>query len=359
MVRTINLQLFAQEKTEDPTPRRRRKAREEGRTYRSAELSSSLILLAGLLVLRNFGYYMLSLTESFVRRLLTQYSNTAWTQAVIERMLQDVIFFVGRLSAPLFVVVGIVAIIVNLAQTRFVFSTQPLSPQLSRLNPIAGFKRIFSKRALIEFAKSLLKLILVAWVAWNGVQGVQKGFLKLAFTAVTPGLGLIGSTAYNIIFRSAMVLLALAVGDYFYQRWEYESSLRMSKREVEEERKEMEGDPQIKSQRRRRQQELSQQRMLEKAVEADVVITNPVHVAVALQYEMEKMVAPIVVAKGKGVLADRIKEIAEREEIPITEEPPLARALHDGCEVGEPIPENLYQAVAEVLAMVWHLREET
>lgn len=244
----------------------------------------------------------------------------------------------------------------SLLQTGFVFATQPLTPDLSRLNPLAGLRRLVSLRSLVEMVKAGLKLVVVGWVAFvvlrdraTDMMGLLGGDLRA--TAAVPFWAV-----FDLALRVGLIFLALAVFDFVYQRWEQEKRLRMTREELREELKRTEGDPLIRSRIRQRQRALASRRMMAAVPRATVVIINPVHVAVALEYRPEVMAAPRVTAKGQRLIAERIKEIAREYKVPIVENPPLAQALFQAVEIGQAIPGALYQAVAEVLAFIYRLR---
>lgn len=251
----------------------------------------------------------------------------------------------------------VVGILVNFLQVGAIFTTDPLRPRFDRINPLQGMKRLFSPRSFVELAKSLIKLGVAGTILWNSFRNEMMPFSERA-------MGMTGVTAiegfwkilYNVSIRIILALLALGILDYFYQRWEHAKSLRMTKKELKDEYKQMEGDPQIKSRIKQRQRQMAMRRMMQDVPKADVVITNPTHFAIALRYDAATMSSPQVVAKGEGYMAARIREIAEENKVPLVENPPLARAIYKAVEVGGTIPAELYQAVAEVLAFVYRLR---
>ncbi len=354
-LRQIDLQLFAEggEKTEKATPRRRQESRRKGQVFRSADLSSAVVLLVGFAVLHFTTPYMLAGIQEFFARYLSGSSSVEVTPAEFQHMLMDAVWLSVKVSLPLIGAVAIAGLLINLLQVGFVFSGDPLMIKPERLNPVEGFKRIFSVRALVEFLKSVAKVGLTGWVVFSVV---KKNFSLFPRFADMEPVGM-AMVLNDIVFEMAMkigaVLLAVGFLDYLYQWWEHEKSLRMSKHELKQEYKQTEGDPQIRSRQRQRQREMAMRRMMAEVPRADVVITNPTHFAVALKYEAQRMNAPVVTAKGQDFVAVRIKELAVMHGVALVENPFLARSIYYSTEIGEEIPENLYQAVAEVLAFVY------
>jgi flagellar biosynthetic protein FlhB len=248
------------------------------------------------------------------------------------------------------------ALAANLTQVGFLITPKPLMPKLSRLSPLKGMQRFFSARSLVELAKSILKLVVVGLVVYLAIRAEFNRILELS--ALKPSLLLveIGRLAGLVLLKAAIVILLIAMFDYAYTRYEYEKSLKMSKHEVKEEFRQTEGDPQVKSKIRGLQLRAALRRMMKKIPQADVVITNPIHIAVALKYDSKRDRAPIVLAKGARRVAERIKEIAREHDIPIVENPPLAQMLYKLVDIGQEIPAELYRAVAEILAFVYRLK---
>lgn len=340
------------EKTEDATPRQRERAREEGRVASSREVGTLFILTTATLAIYFFGPYM-------TRRLL---GLSAWTfhnlhaidvsvggaAVLLRAMFLQVMLIVG----PVFVALVVAAVAGWVFQFGFLFSSRPLQFKGDRINPIEGAKRLFSWRLLMETVKSILKFTVVAVVCYHLFKPLLPW--SAALTQSDP-LQLIPALLFQgmrIALYLLLFLLVVAVADYAYQRWEYEKSIRMSRYEVKQELKETEGDPQIRARVRSIRQQQLRQRMMAEVPTAEVVVTNPTHYAVALRYDSVEREAPHVVALGRGLIAQRIKEIAAENEIPIYEEPWLARQLYRTCNVGDTIPVDLWQAVAKVLAYI-------
>lgn len=356
--RAINLQLFAEEKTEQPTPRRRQEARRKGQVFKSQELSSAVLFLGAFAAIYLLFPYMM---DEF--RILVHYT---WQvppgQVIWPGDFGGVFLFTmgayARMVGPLLLVVLVLGILASLIQVGFLFSSDPLTPKLDRLNPIEGLKRIFSKKALVQLVKSILKLVVVVAVAFFLISQFVEPMSLLALMELSEGIRVVGHVAVRLGMAVGAILILVGVLDLYYQRWEHEQSLKMSKQEVKDEHKNIEGDPLIRSRIREQQRRLARQRMMEEVPRADVVVTNPIHLAVALRYNPGEMFAPTVVAKGRGYVARRIVEIADEHGVVRVRNPGLARGLFWALEVGQQVPESFYQAVAEVLAFVYRLHQK-
>lgn len=342
-------------KTEKPTPHRIKEAREKGQVARSVEINSVVVLLAGLLTIRYAGPYMVD----SLRDLTVFFYQNMNTSLGTENIYTYGIFLMGRtflLLAPVLGVILLVGLLVNYLQVGVIFTLKPLVPTFNKINPVSGFQRLFSRRSMVEFVKSVLKLLIIGWIAFAGVKAALPKLVPAMDMQGTEALGLIGSLALSILTKVIFVLVVLAILDYLYQKWDYEDNLRMSKQEIRDEFRQAEGDPMIKARIRQIQREMARRRMFDAVPRADVVVTNPTHVAVALEYK-DGMQAPVVLAKGERVVAERIREMAIKNGIPIVQNPPLARALLKSCPVGAPISPDLFEAVAEVLAFVYRLNK--
>lgn len=361
-----NLQFFAEgeggEKTEPATEKKRSDARKEGQVAKSKEIENAFSLLALFVVLRIWtGMLGDNLTGLFravyddIPEYIKLYDGrvniTSITGLVGEVLLQVLITL-----APVFAIAFIVSFVCDVAQVKWQPTLKPLKPKGSKLNPIKGFKKIFSKDSLIELVKSILKIVIISVVAYSYLKKNATGLFLLYDKSLNAAIGEIGLLVINMGIRIAIAYLIIAFADYLYQRWKFNDDLKMTKQEVKEEYKEQEGDPQIKGKIRQKMREVSQRRMMQNLPKADVVITNPTHYAVAIMYDAEKYDAPIVIAKGENYLAQKIKEVARENDIEIVENKPLARMLYANVEIGEAVPPELYQAVAEVLAFVYHLK---
>jgi flagellar biosynthetic protein FlhB len=258
--------------------------------------------------------------------------------------------------APFFLIGFVVAFLSNYFQVKWVVSAKPMAPKLSKMNPISGFKRIFSKNSLFELFKSILKIGLIVYIAYTSLKNEATDIYVLYDLSLKQALNLVGTLIINVGLKISFVYIIVAVLDYAYQKYTFNEDMKMTKQEVKDEYKNTEGDPQVKGQQKRRMQEASRRRMMQDVPKADVVITNPTHLAVALRYNAEESPAPVVLAKGEDYLAQKIKEVARENQIEIVENKPLARMLYHNVGIGEQIPPELYQAVAEVLAAVYRAK---
>jgi len=269
---------------------------------------------------------------------------------------RDVFKHLLTVLIPIFLPLVVVGLAANIAQIGFELHAEPMKISFAKLNPISGLKKLISIKALVELGKSLVKICFVGLIAFLVVRNEMTMFPSLMQQEVGEILNVIGNVAFKICFFVCLALIILAVLDYIYQRWQFERNMMMTKQEVRDERKQSEGDPKIKARIRSMQIKMARQRMMEAVPEADVVITNPTHLAVAIKFDGEKMLAPRVLAKGAGFIAEHIKEIAKQHDVPIVEDKPLAQAMYRMVEIGEYIPVELYRAVAEILAYVYRLK---
>lgn len=340
--------VMDEERTEQATPRRRQEARKKGQVARSIEVNSASLFLAFVLMLP-------LLLEWVGMRFLRVFQQGLW-QAGAMRLSKDLLLGGLGLLVPLFAIFLLVSLVSNVLQVGVEVSAQPLKPDLNRIDPIKGFQRLFSKRVVVELLKALFKFGVIAYVAWRTIQAEMQNLMMASRLPLPDALAPMSNTLYQVGLRVGILWLVLALLDYLYQRYEFEKSIRMSRYELKEEYKQTEGDPHTRMRQRQRMQDIARRRAIQDVRKADVVITNPVTYAVALRYDRTQMNAPRVVAKGRGWLAQRIREEALRWHVPIVPNPPLARSLYAEVEVGHEIPTTLYQAVAVVLAYVYRLR---
>lgn len=352
----LDLQLFAQEKTESATPKKRQDARKKGQVAKSMELPAALILLLSFGALYAIGSFMKS-------RMLHVFSSVFSDYMLWDLSLENVQILFNSLMmqgliilGPIFAISVIVAVLANYFQFGLLFTTETLQMKFSKINPIEGFKRIFSMHTLVDFLKTMLKLIIIGYLVYSTLWKERGHILELARLPVEQIFVYAGSITMSLGLKIAVCLVVLAVFDYLYQKYEYEKNLRMSKQDIKDEYKKSEGDPLIKGKIKHKQREMAMRRMMQEVPKADVIITNPTHFAVAIQYDSAKMQAPTVIAKGADYTALRIKEIAKEHGIITMENKPLARALYGQVEIGEAIPADMFQAVAEVLAYVYKLK---
>ena len=347
-----------QEKTEPATPKRLQEMREKGQVAKSREVPSVAILIASLLIFYFLGSTMIRdfmdlMKWSFTHSITIQLEEANLHWLVIEFFRRGL-----KIVAPLFVVLVVVGLASNYVQVGFLFSSQAIAPKFSKLNPLKGLARMFSKQALVEFVKSILKVGVVGTVTYLTVRGELEEIVPLMDKELWSVLSYIGTVCFKILLRTSWVLIVLAVLDFVFQRWDFLQEAKMTKQEVKDEFKQREGDPLIKSRVRQAQRAMAKRRMMEAVPKADVIITNPVHLAVAMEYNTQGMSAPQLTAKGSRLVAERIKEIARQNHIPIVENKPLAQALFKSVEIGQEIPTVFYKAVAEVLTYVYQLQNK-
>jgi len=355
----FNLQLFAGEKTEPATPRRREEARKKGQVAKSAEVSTALMILTGFLLLRALGPYAARHLREMIHFFLANLGEWQGDLPGLNSLLLVALLKLGLVVAPIMLVFVVVSLVSQVIQVGFMATPEVLQPKFSRINPLEGLKRIFSKRALVEFLKSVVKIALVGYLVYQQVRGNLGWLSQVGLLELEQSVALLIDSLYRMGVQVGLFLLIVAAADYWWQRREFESSIRMSKEEIKEEFKQMEGDPLIRSRIRQRQRQMAAQRMMQAIPTADVIVTNPTHYAVAIKYTPWEMAAPKVVAKGRGPIAQRIKEEAQKYRITTIQKPELARALYETTEVGQEIPAHLYAAVAEVLAFVYRLRRKS
>lgn len=343
-------------RTEPPTARRRREARAEGQVARSNDLSSSVILLGGLLSLYFLGGRIFGRMVVVMRACLGNTDESVIRPDSLMASGVAAISDVGISMLPMLGAVVVVSILISLIQVGWCPTLKPIKPRLDKLNPITGAKRLLiSPRTLVMTGMNLAKMTVVAAVAYFTLRARLADVVGAAGLDHIAVMLLMGKMLFDLAIRLSIVLFLLALIDYAYQRYQHEKGLKMTKQEVKDEYKSMEGDPKLKSRRRQVQIELALQRMKAAVPTADVVITNPTEIAVALKYDESAMAAPRVVAKGKGFVAQRIRELAIEHRIPIVEKKPLAQALYRTVEVGQEVPPQFYRAVAEILAYVFEL----
>ncbi len=353
----FNLQFFAEERTEEATPRKREKVREEGRVCMSKDLNAAVAIitaLLGMIMLGALTWRTLTGLISFSIRFMGDKAllQDGWLYLISWEAMKD--YFASWL--PLGGLVVLFSTCTVIAQVGFAMTGEPFGPKFDRLNPFTGMKKIISLRSVVELLKGLLKASIFAVMIYSAVRNYLPTSSKAMQMPLLFGSLTFWDMLWNLAMRLALMLLVMAFADYFYQKWDFEKSIRMSKKEIKDEYKQMEGDPQVKQKIRQKQREMAKQRMMADVPKADVVITNPTHIAVALVYDRQLMGAPQVLAKGGDYLAKRIREIAESNLIPVIENKPLAWALYQNVEIGEEIPEDLYRGVAEILAMVYKLK---
>jgi len=354
----VDLQFFAGEKTEKATPKKRQDARKKGQVAKSQDVSAALMLFFVFLLLLFLGGLLKEQMLAMIIQTIKEYMLWDLTEANIQKLFIDFTIRAAYFVAPILVTVAVVGVASNFMQFGFLFSSEAIQFKLEKINPITGAKRIFSIRAIVELVKSILKISIVGTGAFAVLWLNFDEVLILSQKSVGASLAFLGKVTIQMGLVVSILLIILSVFDFAYQKFEHEKNLRMSKQDIKDEYKNMEGDPKIKSKIKEKQRQMAMQRMMQEIPNADVVITNPTHYAVVLKYDEAKADAPIVVAKGVDYIALKIKQIAKNHDIITVENRPLARALYAQAEIGDVIPEQFFKAVAEILAYVYRLKRK-
>jgi len=337
-------------KTEKATPYRRRKLRSEGNVAKSIDVATSLTVLASTIVLFFTGYALFKTTSGLLGMLSRIDYADAFTG--IDYLLKDISLTLSKTLAPLFIVVILVVIGSFVAQFGFIFTLKPLGFKWERINPFEGIKRMFSLSTLFELFKNMLKVSILIGVAYFIVHGSIESIINSPASPLTESIVSMLKLIFTVVLALGIFAFGVALLDLAYKRWDYERRIRMSREEVKEEYKQFEGNPEVKGKLRARMRELARGRMMAEVPRASVVITNPTHIAIALRYNADTDKAPVVVAKGKGTIAEKIVEIAENHGVPVIRREEVARALYPLVDVGQEIPPSFYKAVAEIIAFV-------
>ena len=357
-----DLQFFAKdgpggEKTEPATSKKLSDARSEGQVCKSRELDQALALVGLFLTLKAavsfMGSTFMEVFSDIYNKIPDTEAATELSTVAVMSYMQHAALLSLKLAGPFFVVGFLIAFVSNLVQVKWKVSTKPLQPKLDKFNPVNGFKRMFSKDSLFELLKSIVKIAMIAIIAYTSIRSHLQEIFLLYHITLNQAIALVGSIVIDVGLKIAIVYCVVGAVDYLYQKHKFNEDMKMTKQEVKDEMKNSEGDPQIKSKQRQRMQEASRRRMMQDVPQADVVITNPTHYAVALKYDAGTGTAPILVAKGADLIAQRIKEIARENKVEIVENKPLARMIYTNVEIGREIPPELDQAVAEILAAVY------
>lgn len=367
MILEYNLQFFAKdgpggEKTEEPTQKKLTDARKEGQVAKSKEISNAFGLLALFLVLKFWTSHLYERFMGLFQHVYTQIPeyvkqyNGYMQRITFRSIFVGMVFQLVAMLAPIFLIGFCVAFLCNLLQVKWKPTKKPLKPKLNKLNPVSGVKRLFSLQSLVELVKSIAKIALITYAVYSYLVKNAPSIFLLYDLSLNAAIVQIGTLVINIGIRISLYYMLIAAADFVYQKMKFKKDMKMTKQEVKDEYKNQEGDPQIKSKQRQRMMEASRRRMMQQLPEADVVITNPTHYAVAIKYDPALYDAPYVLAKGADYLAQRIKDTAKEHHIEIVENKPLARMLYANVDVGSVVPPELYQAVAEVLAFVYHLQ---
>lgn len=352
----MDLQYFAGEKTEKATPKKRNDARKKGQVAKSQDLNTAIAILGIFFFFSIASPFLLENILVIFQRSFREYMELAVTEESIFMVFNETLFQTAKIIGPIMLVALVVGVVANYLQIGFLFSTETIQPKLEKIDPIKGFKRIFSMRSIIEFLKSILKIIIVSmitfFVLWNRIDEI----LVLSQKSIGSALLTLVDLTIQMGLYAGGALLFLALLDYLYQKYDFEKNIRMSKQDIKDEYKNMEGDPLIKGKIKQKQREMSMSRMMQEVPNADVIITNPTHYAIALKYDETKFDAPYVVAKGVDFIAQKIKYVAKENDVIMVENRPLARSLYSQTEIGDTIPEDLFKAVAEILAYVYRTK---
>ncbi|SFI06104.1 flagellar biosynthetic protein FlhB [Selenomonas ruminantium] len=350
----FDLQLFAGDKTEEPTSKKRADAKKKGQVGRSTELSTAFVLLIGFFIIKVMWAHIYGSIAAYTTYVFSHLNQPVDTENIL-RIFIGIIELLAQTSLPIMIGIMLMGLAINVFQVGLNFNTEAIGFKPDKLNPINGFGRIFSKRSLVELAKSLFKIAIIGYFLYDFLKDHLMAMPQFIYFDLPNSLAQIADIVFSMAFEVIAVIIVLGILDYGYQKWQTTQDLKMTKQEVKDEMKQTEGDPQIKGKIKQKQRQMAMSRMMQEVPKADVIVTNPTHFAVALQYS-KGMVAPLIVAKGQDLVAKRIKDIARDARVPIVENRPLARALYASTEVGDIVPAELYQAVAEVLAYVYRLK---
>lgn len=369
LVFIYDLQWFAKdgpggEKTEPATEKKLREAREDGKVSKSKELVFAFDLIVFFLLLKIFVSFLGDGFEETFRYTygsmgtLAKQSAGSFSEGEASTFISSILLEILKLMLPFLVFGFVVTVLVNILQVGWKVTGKPLKPKPDKFNPINGMKRIISKDSIFELVKSIIKIALIIYVAYTAIKDDAQKIFVLYDMPLNQALAFCGSVIINAGLKISIVYLVVGLADFIYQKYRFKEDMKMTKQEVKDEYKNTEGNPEIKGCQRQRMREASRQRMMQDVPKADVVITNPTHLAVAIKYDAEKAKAPVVLAKGEDYLAQKIREKAKENGIEIVENKPLARMLYANVEIGEEIPPELYQAVAEILAMVYNMKNK-
>jgi flagellar biosynthetic protein FlhB len=345
-----------QERTESATPKRREQAREAGPIVKSREVVTVSLSLGHVLFFVFAGATLFQKLWQVTHDALATLGDVDISRDNISEVFMHYLWRISDILLPLFLVLFVLGVATNLLQTGFLFSLKALEPKYTRLNPWPGLQQIFSMQSLNECVKSIIKIGIVGYIVYSTITAEMQQFFPLSQQAVVDIVGYLSGSALRLGTHTAYALIALAILDYVFQRWQYEKNLRMTMQEIKDERKESEGDPQIRTRIRSIMREMARKRMMEEVPKADVVVTNPTYLAVALRYRRQDMAAPKVVSKRAGYIAERIRAVARKHGVPLVEHWVVAQSLYKTVQIGDVIPAALYKAVAEILAYVYRLK---
>ncbi|MDP4177051.1 MAG: fused FliR family export protein/FlhB family type III secretion system protein [Bacillota bacterium] len=352
--------IFASDdKTEEATPKKKSEARKKGQVAKSKEVGLAVTLMAATLVLVSLGGYAGNSLKSAMDWYMRNISNTNLTNAYVQNIIVNAIYKIASIILPMILPIMVLGVAANLLQTGFLISPEAIKPQLSKLNPLSGFKRIFSSRTFAELLKDLVIVFILGYIGYDFIKSNYTTIINMNYSNLEAIPAQFGKLVINIFFKITIIMVIIALIDYLFQRYQYNKELKMTKQEIKEEYKQEEGDPQIKSKIKQKQREFASKRMMQQVPKATVVVTNPTHIAVALKYAEGESAAPRLVAKGVEGVALKIKEIAKDNDVPIIENKPLARLIYNEVRIDSEIPSDMYQAVAEILAVVYKMKNKS
>ena len=350
---------MADSKTEKATPKRRQDERKKGNAFKSTDVINAFSLLGVFFTLKLLLPSIYETLNEYILRFIGYLSNV---NEISESFLRDItigfIIACAKITIPLLLISCLIAIVSTMAQTKMLVSFETLKPKFSRINPLEGIKRMFSLRSVIELIKGIIKITILFYIIYNFLVNSINDFTKTLSIDLLSSCILVLNSTLQMVINVSIAFIAIAAFDYLYQWWDYERQIKMSKQEIKEEYKQMEGDPQIKGKIKEMQRKIATSRMMQAVPQADVVIRNPTHFAVALKYDTQKDLAPVVLAKGQDELALRIVKVAEENNICVIEDKPLTRAIYASTELNQMIPPEFYAAVAEVLVYVYRLNNK-
>ncbi|MGL4338010.1 MAG: flagellar biosynthesis protein FlhB [Turicibacter sp.] len=346
------------EKSEKATPKKLEDAKKKGQVIKSSDVNNFITLIASMVLVITFGPIIIGQLKELLIYFLSNSSNTVLITQSSDFLFMESVGFYFTVIIFIMIPMLLAGVFANIIQTGFMFTTEPMKPTLDKINPLKGLKNMFSRKKLFDFIKNMLKLIIVTVISYLFVKARYVELLKLPYMGLSNSLVTLGDLTKGLITQVAILIGILAAFDYAFQRFEFLRELKMSKQEIKEEYKQMEGDPYIKGKRRQRQREMATGGMRKAVSEATVIVTNPTHFAIAIAYDHESEMIPKVVAKGVDFKAQKIKEIAKEHDVPVIENKPLARTLYKTVEVDQSIPMDLYKAVAQLLVIVYRLKNK-
>lgn len=347
--------MAGEEKTEKATPRKRQDVRKEGQVLQSREVVTAISVLGTFSLLSLLGKFMLVRLMDFTEKYISALGeNRDITSEYVFQIAKDIIVLIAVVCGPIMIATGFIAIIATIVQTKGLFSTKSIKFKFSNLNPLKGIKRLFSLQTIISVLKGVIVISIISYIVYDKIVDKLPEISRLFNAEPIQGVAYLGSSVMDIVMAICILFAFVAAGDFLFQWWNFEKKIRMSKEEIKQEYKKLEGDPQIKQRIKQKQQLMAQQRMMSAVPTADVVIKNPTHYAVAIKYDINKDKAPVIVAKGKDFLALKIISIAEDNDVYVTENKPLAQLLYKEAEVGSYIPKDVYNAIAEILILVYN-----